>query len=82
MLTDTGQTVEDPVAYNARNYKVASRPSGECIGAKACTSCGDVIADSICLCSGRFTCPRCNTENGFKYPDDFKLEQGYIFEDQ
>lgn len=57
MVYDTGRT--NPVPTKT------TRPVGEfgCIGERTCNSCGAVVGDSICLCMGIFTCPRCGTEN-------------------
>lgn len=57
MLTDTGRTAEDPSIYN--------RPSTQgCVDTRACSECGAIVRDNICLCMGCFTCPRC----GYKQP--------------
>jgi len=57
MVYDTGRT--NPVPTNT------TRPAGEfgCIGERTCNSCGAVVGDSICMCMGIFTCPRCDKEN-------------------
>lgn len=57
MVYDTGRT--NPIPTNT------TRPAGEfgCVGERTCNSCGAVVGDSICLCIGIFTCPRCGTEN-------------------
>lgn len=57
MVYDTGRT--NPVPTKT------TRPVGGfgCIGERTCNSCGAVVGDSICLCMGIFTCPRCGTEN-------------------
>jgi hypothetical protein len=57
MVYDTGRT--NPVPTNT------TRPAGEfgCIGERTCNSCGAVVRDSICMCMGIFTCPRCDKEN-------------------
>jgi hypothetical protein len=57
MVYDTGRT--NPIPTNT------ARPAGEfgCIGERTCNSCGAVVGDSICMCMGIFTCPRCGEEN-------------------
>ena len=57
MVYDTGRT--NPVPTRT------SHPAGEfgCIGERTCNSCGAVVGDSICMCVGIFTCPRCGIEN-------------------
>ncbi len=58
-------------AYNKRIYDwrcdAAQKQGGGspgCIGALACVHCYHVISDSICLCIGVFTCPKCGKGNG------------------
>lgn len=65
------ETREAAVAFNKRIYDyrcdyVAKGGPGSpgCIGELACEHCFHVISDSICLCVGVFTCPKCGAENG------------------
>lgn len=61
-LYDTKKTV-DPEEYN-QGVRDTRAKYGGCVSSRACEECGAVIADSICLCVGVFTCPRCGHENG------------------
>ncbi len=56
-------------AFNQRVYESKATPYSGCIGELACVHCYHVISDSICLCIGRFTCPKCGKENGRKMSD-------------
>lgn len=38
-----------------------------CVSTLACEYCGILVSDSICLCSGNFTCPKCGKFNGIDY---------------
>lgn len=56
-LRDTGKTTQTPSDYNG------SAIYGGCVSQRACRSCGAIVSDSICMCVGAFTCPRCGYEN-------------------
>lgn len=49
--------------YNYRIGMVSKGWSAGCIGSLACEGCYHVIADSVCLCSCYFKCPKCGKEN-------------------
>lgn len=63
------KTREAADAFNKRIYdwrceaaQTGAHPG--CIGELACVHCYHVISDSICLCIGTFTCPKCGEQNG------------------
>lgn len=63
------KTAEAAKAYNRRisDYRceaMAKSYHTGCISALACEHCYHVISDSICLCVGVFTCPKCGADNG------------------
>lgn len=56
-------------AYNRKIYDYRCEISAKgwhpgCVSALACVHCYHVISDSICLCIGVFTCPKCGKQNG------------------
>ena len=62
-------SLEKTKEYNQKigQYRCASLTRGinvGCIDSLACVYCYHVISDSICLCSGMFTCPNCGKSNG------------------
>ena len=67
MLTDTGKTSDDPQGMN--QMAMSCRSAGGCVDSLACTTCGAIVRDSICLCVGVFTCPRCGSVHGSTLPE-------------
>lgn len=61
-LYDTGKTVDNPDQFEKENSET-NKKYGGCVGERACYGCGAIIADTICLCIGVFTCPRCGHKN-------------------
>lgn len=59
-------SLEAAKAFNRKIYDYRCSVVGHpgCIGELACTGCYHVISDSICLCVGVFTCPKCGASNG------------------
>lgn len=65
MLYDKGLATPE-YKENQKRF-LAERASGQwsgCIGELICEKCDHIIADSICLCVGIFTCPNCGHRNG------------------
>lgn len=77
MLYKMGHT-DTPKEYNQKI--VLSKLSGNygCIGQLACEECGTINADSICLCSGYFTCCECNAEHGKRISDIKYINSGEL----
>lgn len=73
MLTDLGlQTPEQIKIYDdfnkARTQGMLNGTwPGGCVDKAICEKCKHLIQDSLCLCSGAFTCPNCGYKNGFNY---------------
>lgn len=67
MLSHNNKYVDDPVEYNREinEFRARATPGSHgCISTRACEGCGLLVSDSICLCVGRFTCPKCGYEQG------------------
>ena len=82
MIYKTGHT-DDPKEYNTQVCEGKIKWGG-CISSKACTECGTINTDSICLCGGNFTCVECGFKNGidyskFKFIDSTQSIPLYIF---
>jgi len=68
MLTfkNVGYNKEQAKEYNNSVYSARINNTG-CISTLACINCYCLVTDSLCICSGNFTCPNCNFKNGFDF---------------
>lgn len=69
------RTKEAAEAYNKKIYDYRANAVGHpgCISSLACLNCYHVISDSVCLCIGTFTCPKCGKENMPKWRETLKM---------
>ena len=74
MIEITGY-VDNANEYNRQICEFRSSYKGHpgCVSTWACEYCGALNTDSLCLCSGKFTCQKCTKNNDIYKIGNIKL---------
>ncbi len=70
LYTGKQLTKEEAEKFNKDLVEIRCNPEkygSSCISCRPCDNCYIMVFDTICLCVGNFTCPKCGFENGIKY---------------